>query len=188
MRLTTAIWDCMVETDRTARYYGHLAGRLARREKWAAIATTVFSVVSAYSVANTGASDGGGWWFGAILFSTATVAASVVPLVFRYGGMISAASYCQVRLDLLATKCKELWLVRDHIDPDQALQRWHALEREQSEITAFQSAKPLNRRLAKATQRESDDYWKAEAERLDRIAKTRGSAVQAKADPKPAPT
>ena len=192
-KLKTAIWDRMVETDRVARYYGRLAGKLARREKWASIATTTLSVVSAYSVANAMASNGG-WLWAAIGFSTLTVAASVFPLVFRYGGMVSSASYCQVRLGLLSTKCKELWLVRDSIDSDQALRRWRALEMEQSEITAFQSAKPLDRKLARATERESTEYWKNEAERLNRIAKKGKPAIQPKAgpdafeaDPEPAP-
>ncbi len=34
-KLRTAVWDQMAETDRVARYYGRLAGKLARREKWA---------------------------------------------------------------------------------------------------------------------------------------------------------
>ena len=176
-KLKTAIWDRMVETDRLARYYGRLAGKLARRERMASIATTTLSVVSAYSVAN-GIGGGGGWVWAAIGFSTATVAASVVPLVFRYGGMISSAAYCQVRLELMSTKCKELWLVRDSIDTDQALNRWRALEQEQSEITAFQSAKPLDRKLVRATRKENDEYWEDEAKRLNRLAKKRRAAVQ----------
>ena len=186
MKLKTAVWDQMVDTDRLARYYGRLAGKLARREKWAAIATTTFSVVSAYSVANSTAGDEG-WLWAAIGFSTLTVAASVFPLVFRYGGVISSASYCQVRLGLLSSKCKELWLRRDSIDSDQALDMWHALERERSEITAFQSAKPLDQKLAKATEKESNAFWDAEAKRLNRIAKKRRPAIQAEAEPEPAP-
>ena len=178
-KLRTAIWDRMVETDRLARYYGRLAGKLALKERVASIVTTTFSVVSAYSVAQGIGGEGGGWMWAAIGFSTATVAASVVPLVFRYGGLISSAAYCQVRLDLLSTKCKELWLERDSIETDQALIRWRALEQEQSEITAFQSAKPFDQKLVRATRKENDEYWKNEAKRLSRLAKKRRTAVQA---------
>lgn len=193
-KLKTAIWDQMVETDRTARYYGRLASKLARQEKWASIATTVLSVVSAYSVANSIADPEMGWTWAAIAFSTATVAASVLPLVFRYGGTISSASYCQVRLDLLSARCKELWLVRDSIDSDEALTKWLDIEREQSEITAFQSAKPLDRKLAKAIQKEADAYWKSEADRLNRIAQRGRPSVESRtgsdaldAGPEPSP-
>lgn len=180
-KLKTALWDQMVETERMARYYGRLAGKLASREKWASIATTTLSIVSAYSVANSTAGSGGWLWM-AIAFSTVTVAASVFPLVFRYGGIVSSASYCQVRLGLLSTKCKELWLLRNTIDPDEALDKWRDLENERSEITAFQSSKPLDRKLARATERESNVYWKNEAERLNRIAQKRRHAI-AKAGP-----
>lgn len=194
-KIKTAIWDQMVETDRAARYYGYLAGKLARREKWASIATTTLAVVSAYSVANSLVADGNGWLWIAIGFSTVTVAASVFPLVFRYGGTISSAAYSQTRLAALSAKCRELWLVRDIIDTDQALSRWRALEKEQSEITAFQSAKPLDRKLARATEKETNAYWKKEAKRLNRIAQKRRPAIQApagadpafEADPEPAP-
>ena len=181
-KLKTALWDQMVETDRMARYYGRLAGKLASREKWGSIATTTLSVVSAYSIANSIVGNGGWLWM-AIAFSTLTVAASVFPLVFRYGGMISSASFCQVRLGLLSTKCKELWLLRNSIDSDQALDRWRALERERSEITAFQSAKPLDRKLARATEKESNAYWKGEAKRLNHIAQKRRPAIQPQTGP-----
>ena len=181
-KLRTAVWDQMAETDRVARYYGRLAGKLARREKWASIVTTTLSVVSAYSVANSIAGDEG-WLWAAIGFSTLTVAASVFPLAFRYGGTISSASYCQVRLGLLSSKCKELWLGRDSIASEQALDMWRAHERERSEITAFQSARPLDRKLARATEQESHAFWDAEARRLNRIAKKGRSAIQAEAGP-----
>ena len=155
----TAIWDGMVTNDGLARYYGKLAGSLSRREKWAAVATTAFGVVSAYSVANA-------WVFPSILFSTATVVASVVPLVFRYGGAISSAAYCQTRLSSLGTEWKGLWLEVDDLDPVEARRRWRRLQIRQNEITAFQSAKPIATRLSRSTQQETDDYWEKEKARL----------------------
>ena len=176
-KLKTAIWDQMVETDRMARYYGYLAGKLSRREKWSSVVTTVLGVMSAYSIANSVTGDG--WIWAAIAFSTLTVAASVVPLVFRYGGAISSAAYCQTRLDSLSTKCKGLWLVRDTLDTDEAMRTWRSLAREQSEITAFQSAKPLDRKLSESAKKETNAYWKSEAKRLNRIAEKGRRAVQA---------
>ena len=105
----------------------------------------------------------------------------------RPGGSILRASGRKARkkrevgLDLLSSKCKELWLGRDSIDSEQALDMWRALERERSEITAFQSARPLDRKLARATEQESHAFWDAEAKRLNRIAKKRRSAIQAEA-------
>ena len=176
-RLRTAVWDLMIETDRMARYHGYLAGKLSKREKIASIITTSLGVVSAYSVANS-IVDADRWAWAAIAFSTATVAASVVPLVYRYGDAISAAAYCQTRLDSLSTKCKELWLLRDAIDEDEAISRWRALEGEQTEITAFQSARPLDHKLAVSTREETDAYWKQEADRLNRIGKKGRNAIR----------
>ena len=180
MKLKTATWDQMVETDRMACYYGYLAGKLSKREKVASVVTTALGVVSAYSVANSVTGDSWTWWAGvAIAFSTLTVAASVIPLVFRYSDAISSAAYCQTRLDALSVRCKDLWLVRDTIDADEAMRRWQALAREQSAITAFQSAKPLDRKLSKSTTKETNEYWQGEADRLNRIAeKGRRRAVQ----------
>ena len=135
------------------------------------------TVMSAYSVANSVVSAGG-WVWAAIAFSTATVAASVVPLVYRYGDAISSAAHCQTRLDSLSTKCKELWLLRDAIDEEEAISRWRALEGEQTEITAFQSARPLDHKLAVSTRKETDAYWKQEADRLNRIAEKGSDAIQ----------
>lgn len=176
-KLRTAIWDGMVETDRMARYYGYLAGKLARREKWASVATTTFGVISAYSIANS--SSGSGWMWSATIFATLTVAASVVPLVFRYGGIIASAAHCQSRLDLLSQRWNTLWLSRDFVDTEEALRQWQEITKEQTEITSFQSATPIDRKLSEATRKEAHGYWKNEADRLNRLSEKRRQAIAA---------
>ena len=90
------------------------------------------------------------------------------PLVFRYGGIIASAAHCQSRLDLLSTKWNSLWLSREFVDPEEAMRQWQEFTREQAEITSFQSATPVDRKLSKATQRETHAYWKNEADRLNK--------------------
>lgn len=135
--LRADVWNDMVDTDRLARYYGELAGKLASKEQWMAVITTVLAMISLA----TALSPAGSW---TILPVALTVASSVLPLVYRVSGVVTAAAYRQQRLGDLLIQWKALWQEIDNLPPDQVREQWRRMAREQNEarlaIPAIQAA------------------------------------------------
>ena len=151
MDIRTVVWEGMIEIDRLGRYYGGLASKLARIDKAMTVAVTVFAVGTVYSLPTGGIVT--------LMLALATVAASVCPLVFRYGNAILSASNCQTRLGELGTEWQALWLDVDIINEEEAKARWKELSKRQDGILAFQSSRPVDEKLNLKTAKDAHEYW-----------------------------
>ncbi len=150
--LRADVWNDMVDTDRLARYYGELAGKLARKEQWMTVITTVMAMISLV----TAASPAGSW---TLLPVALTVASSVLPLVYRVSGVVTAAAYRQQRLSDLLIEWKALWQEIDDLPPDQVREQWQRMARELNEITARMSRRGKDDKLLESTMEQAYDYW-----------------------------
>ena len=153
--LRTSIWEGMVHTDRLRRYYGRLAGRLSRLDRWVAVAT---SGLALSTVALAFQEHG-------LVLTSAVLTAIVgsLPLVFRLGDQVTDAAYCAKRLADLAIKWQELWQKLDRMDEEELSSRWKQLDTELNDITALKERVPEHRRLRKKTQKEAYAYWTQKA-------------------------
>ena len=150
--LRADVWNDMVDTDRLARYYGELAGKLARKEQWMTVITTVMAMISLV----TAASPAGSW---PLLPVALPVASSVLPLVYRVSGVVTAAAYRQQRLSDLLIEWKALWQEIDDLPPDQVREQWQRMARELNEITARMSRRGKDDKLLESTMEQAYDYW-----------------------------
>ena len=161
--LRTEVWSYMVETDRLKRYYGELAGKLSGRERWMTGTTTVLAMV-AVGVASFGQVA---WTVVATLM---TVAASLVPLVYRVSGVVTAATQRQARLGDLFVEWRELWGQVDDLSPEDIRTKWKKLASRQNEITEVMVDKKMDRKLRDSTEKEAYDYWRNKARQAARAA------------------
>ena len=156
--LRADVWNDMVDTDRLARYYGELAGKLARKEQWMTVITTVMAMISLV----TAASPAGSWTASVASCPRSvalTVASSVLPLVYRVSGVVTAAAYRQQRLSDLLIEWKALWQEIDDLPPDQVREQWQRMARELNEITARMSRRGKDDKLLESTMEQAYDYW-----------------------------
>ncbi len=151
-----SVWEGMVHADRLRRYYGRLAGRMARKERAMTVAALVLALVTAF-LANAGH---------ALLLPAAilTAVATALPLIFRLGDRITEAAYCGKRLSDLLAAWEDLWQEAYRLQPDDAVGRRLAERRRElaasmNEITALKAQVPENKTLRKATQDEAYAYW-----------------------------
>ncbi|MCY4571414.1 MAG: hypothetical protein OXF01_01330 [Gemmatimonadetes bacterium] len=150
--LRTDVWSDMVDTDRLARYYGELAGKLARKEQWMTVITTVMAMISLV----TALSPAGSW---TLLPIALTVASSVLPLIYRVSGVVAAAAYRQQRLGDLLIAWKALWQEIDDLPLDHVREEWQRMARELNEITARMSRRGKDEKLIESTMEQAYDYW-----------------------------
>ena len=96
-----SVWEGMVHADRLRRYYGGLAGRMAKLERAMTVVALVLALVTAF-LANAEH---------ALLLPAAilTAVATALPLIFRLGDRITEAAYCGKRLSDLSVGWEDLW-------------------------------------------------------------------------------
>ncbi|MDE2870074.1 MAG: hypothetical protein OXQ94_00055 [Gemmatimonadota bacterium] len=104
-----SVWEGMVHADRLRRYYGRLAGRMAKVERAMTVAALVLALVTAF-LANAGH---------ALLLPAAvlTAVATALPLIFRLGDRITEAAYCGKRLSDLYVDWEDLWQEAYRLQP-----------------------------------------------------------------------
>ncbi len=151
--LRTDVWNDMIHTDGLVRYYGELAGKLAWREKAMAVATAVFAmaglVVSLLGVER-------GWVSLAVGLA---VVSSILPLIYRLGGAVTSATYCQKRLGDLMVEWRALWRQVDSLPADEVHKEWRRLDRRANEITSLMSSRKMDEKLRDSTEEKTDAYW-----------------------------
>ena len=152
--LRTDVWNDMVDTDRLGRYYGELAGKLASRDRLLAVTTTVLAMVSVAV-----ASSGEVVW--TVVATSLTVAASVVPLAYRIGGVVTSLMHCQKRFEDLAVEWRELWQEFNDMPPATARMKWQELAKKKNEITALMSSGRMDEKLRDSTEEQAYEYWEA---------------------------
>ena len=162
--IRTSVWEGMVAADRLRRYYGKLAGKLARRERWMTVATCILALVTSGLAINGHPNT--------LASAILTAIASALPLIFRLGRQITEASYCGKRLDDLSVHWRELWQQIHDLPQQEIVERWKMLEGTMNEITALKDQVPEDRALKKATQEEAYAYWKAKTDQSTRAATT----------------
>lgn len=153
----THVWEGMVDADRLRRYYGQLAGKLARRERRMTVATCLLALVTSGLAINSHPYT--------LALAILTAVASALPLIYRLGSQITEAAYCGKRLDDLSVDWRELWQQVDDLPRQEAIAQWRMLERTLNEITALKDQVPEDRALSQAAQEEAYAYWKAKAAR-----------------------
>ena len=156
-----SVWEGMVHADRLRRYYGGLAGRMAKLERAMTVVALVLALVTAF-LANAEH---------ALLLPAAilTAVATALPLIFRLGDRITEAAYCGKRLSDLSVGWEDLWQEAYGLQPDDAVDRRMAERRRElaasmNEITALKAQVPANNALRKATQDEAYAYWRKKSD------------------------
>jgi len=150
--IRTSVWEGMVETDRLHRYYGRLAGKLARKDRWMTVAALVLAILTAIL-----ANSGHGWTF---IVALATAVAASLPLIYRLGDRITEAAYCGRQLSDLSVRWRELWNHVDSLPKDVVAAQWRELAAAVNEVTALKERVPEDKKLLGATEEESYAYWR----------------------------
>lgn len=151
--LRTDVWNDMIHTDGLVRYYGELAGKLARRQQAMAIVTSVLAMVSlVVSLLGVGT----GW---TSLSIGLAVTASFFPLIYRVSGKVTTATYCQKRLGDLMGEWRALWQEVDTLPVNEVRDRWQRLDQRMNEITSLMSSGKMDEKLRDSTEKETDAYW-----------------------------
>ena len=148
----TSVWEGMVEADRLHRYYGRLAGKLARKDQWMTVAACLLAVLTAIL-----ANSGHGW---TLFAAVATAVAAALPLIYRLGDRITEAAYCGRRLSDLSVRWRELWNQVDSMPEEEVSARWRDLADAVNEVTALKERVPEDKKLLGATEEESYAYWR----------------------------
>ncbi len=156
--LRTDVWNDMVHTDGLVRYYGELAGKLARRERAMAVATAVFATVGlVVSLVGVGT-----LWISVAI--GLAVVSSILPLVYRVSGIVNSATYCQKRLGDLLVEWRDLWQQVDQLPRDELRERWQRLARKKNDLTSLMSSGKIDERLRDSTEEQADAYWESHGE------------------------
>lgn len=167
-QLRRDVWNSMVDSDRLCRYYGRLAGKLGKREKWAA--RVAFALALLTLVLTTVPTLPNAW----ILVGSAvlTAAAAFIPVVDRAGGRLAMASYREKALGDIHREFVVLWqnLENPDTEPDVIQETWNDLDAQINVLTAIESAEPEDLKLSKATEDETYDYWTHVAERRAKLS------------------
>ena len=152
-QLRTDVWEAMVDSDRLERYYGRRAAKLARWEAVLRGATCTLAAVSAILLAVVGSTP----WAAATIAATALV--SIVPLLSRLGERVLSAAYCQKRLGDLSIEWRALWQDVDQLPAEEVRSQWKSLAQRLNEATAHKATEPIDKKLLRLTERESNEYW-----------------------------
>ena len=165
--LRTDVWNDMIHTDGLVRYYGELAGKLARRQQVMAIVTSVLAMVSlVVSLLGVGT----GW---TSLSIGLAVTASFFPLIYRVSGKVTTATYCQKRLGDLMGEWRALWQEVDTLPVNEVRDRWQRLDQRMNEITSLMSSGKMDEKLRDSTEKETDSCW--ETHRNNKIERQKDS-------------
>ena len=160
--IRTEIWDQMLEADRLSRYYGALANKIGKRERWTAIVTTAFA---------TGSTLGFGLAFSSVftgLMILGTLVASLWPLVYRSSGSLTSVILCHKRICEIHTRSKFLWINIEakEVNEADAHDTLCDLISELSEVSRDTTgAVSYNDKIYKQTERETDAFWNEYKER-----------------------
>jgi hypothetical protein len=146
------IWESLLGADYRARYYGHLAGRLQRREKTLTILVTLLS--SGACLALVAKMD----WLPVVVPSILTALAALAGAVLasnKFGKRAVLSGDLHKKWDTARREFEVLWASVSDLDKDDALQRWRAIEEKYSEQTELAAIEfPVRARLAKRCQRD----------------------------------
>lgn len=117
------VWDSLLDTDFKARYFGHLAGRLQRRERLLTVAVTILS--SGAFVTLIGKL--GSAWLPQVFSLLAAVTGAVLA-VYKLGKTASLSASLHAKACASKYKLEALWAEIDTLAPQDVLRRWEAIE------------------------------------------------------------
>ena len=146
------IWTSLLEADFRSHYFGHLAGRLQREERFLALAVTILSssaflsLVAKFQWIPSSAA--------AALSALAAVAGAILA-VQKPGKKAAQSGALHRRWSSACRELESLWMSLYRLDPEEAVARWKAIEDEYAKDSESASVEfPRARRLAALCQRE----------------------------------
>ncbi len=148
------IWEVVVESDRTCRYYGYLAVRLNRLGNlllFAAVAASSNAVLSLLSNCPE--------WL-TVAAGTAAASAGVCFAIQNYPEKAARIDGIRRALSRQSLKWQHLWADVHDSDNAELKAAWRDLTRRQAAVVEHVPLElPLSQSLARLSRREADRYW-----------------------------
>ena len=148
------IWEGLLDSDRMCRYYGYLAESLERTADWlqiyaiAAASGAVLAVLAHFPE-----------WLTSVAALTSALAGALLA-VKKYPTKSARSMEIYRELDRQSVEWRRLWASVEERDEAELAATWHELATRQAAIVERAPLDvPLNRRIARRSERESDRIW-----------------------------
>ena len=154
-RTKDLVWAGLVESESLSRYYGRLAGKLARTQRRMAIAGCAAALIGAFLFAED-------VWPG---FATALVVftgimSGVIAVQAGQSG-VSKATYCFKTFDDLNVEWRTLWDQRFVLKDEQLLTRWADLSKQANDATALSPVDVVDHKILAVAENETRRHLEA---------------------------
>ena len=160
--IRTAVWDGRFQADRLQRYYGELADKMAKRDRIAAVCTTVGAMCG---MAFTMSSFARFTWLPIL----GTIVCSLWPLLYRAGGRLRSTASCHTRLSQIYVEFDSLWLgiEADSASDDHSVRESLMLLTSRMDEATAQMAETgtYDKKLSGQVEKQAYRYWEAETQK-----------------------
>ncbi len=142
------VWDAMLDADMNVRYWGYIARKYSRYDKWLRflVALTSSAAVGSFEIwrYSTGLFDWSLMWD--LLCATAVVVAVALPFL-EFSKVAMEAQSAQPIWRTCGSKYEDLWLKRRQLSPPALQSRYSAIKQDQIKETSSQVTLPRNTKL-----------------------------------------